>query len=366
MKITKITAYPVEVPLTPFEKGGIAPYVTRDRSYSKSCRTLVKVETDEGIVGWGEWMTIYPPKVMKALIEEVQAPRLIGDDPFQIHKIIAKSLIGGYLNNEWFASGIEIACWDIIGKALGKPIYALLGGKVRDRVAISYCLGIMDLDSTIQRVQEVIEQGYETLKIKAGKDVLFDAERVNRIREVAGPKLKIRVDPNQGYTTPQALRFLKEVETANLEYIEQPIRVRSFGDLVSLRTRCKTPIAVNEDCYVSYGLLEVIKQNAADAAVFDLETAGGLTGLKRVGSLAEEANLPLAHHCGLDLGIKTAAIIHGVVSTPAFSYAMDSTYYSQAHILKEPLEILQGSFTVPEGPGLGIEVDERELNKYKV
>jgi len=365
MRITKVSAYPVRVPLLGVEKGGIAPYLTSHGEINAACSTIVKVETDEGITGWGEVDMIFSPKTMKSLIENDLGPRVKGRHPSQIINS-ANRLCFHFIYSDIFTASLEMACWDIIGKMAGMPIYMLIGGRLRKKVAISYCLGILDLETTAARVEKILEQGYRTLKTKAGRDLPSDVKRLRKIRQVAGIGLNLRVDLNQALSPSEALRFLKQLEEIDLQYIEQPIRVDSFSDLLALRRRTRIPIAVNEDCYIPRNLFNLIKLGAIDAAVVDLEPLGGLSGLIKIASLAEEANLPLAHHCQFDLGVKTAAILQTTSSIPSFSYAMDSTYYAQKDdILDAPLEIEQGHFRMPEGPGLGIEINEEKLKQYK-
>lgn len=365
MRITKVSAYPVKVPLIKVERGGIAPYLTSQTEINTASSTIVKVETDEGITGWGEVEMVFSPKTMKSIIENDLAPKIKSRHPSELINS-ANRLSFNYIHSDVFTAPLEMACWDIIGKAAGMPVYELIGGRLREKVPISYCLGILDLETTAKKVEKIIEQGYRTLKTKAGRDTRSDIERLRKIRELAHSDLNLRVDPNQAFSTPEAVRFLKQLEEIDLQYIEQPIRVDSFDDLAALRKRTCTPIAINEDSYIPRNLLNLIKLGAIDAAVVDLEPLGGISGLIRIAGLAEEANLPLAHHCGFDLGVKTAAILQVTCSIPSFSYAMDSTYYAQKDdILDSHLEIEEGCFKLPEGPGLGIKVNERKLKEYQ-
>jgi len=371
MKITAVKTYAVKIGMIPLEDGGIAPYkgsLMSVEGISHTRKVLIKVETDEDIAGWGEYHAVFAPKTMQMLIETEIAPQIKGMNPFELESIARKcSFVEGshLMSSRLFASGVNVACWDIIGKALNKPIFELLGGKVRNSVPIAYCLGIVDHDTTVKKAAKIVEDGYKHLKLKGSVDINFDVERLRKIRREVGDELSLRIDHNQALNPVQALEFCKRTEDIYLEYVEEPIRVSSFDVLANLRKRTTTPIAINEDCYVPHNVFQAIKQDAIDAAVWDLAIGGGLTGLKRIGALAEEANLPLAHHCSFDLGITTAAIIHGVCSTPSFNLAVDSAYYGQKDdVLEKPLEIREGAFVIPEGSGLGIEIDEEKIRKY--
>jgi L-alanine-DL-glutamate epimerase-like enolase superfamily enzyme len=148
--------------------------------------------------------------------------------------------------------------------------------------------------------------------------------------------------------------------------MEQPIRVDSFGTLKSLRNRLRTPIAINEDAYFQRNLNQAASMDAIDAAVVDLVPARGILGLKRLAGIASEFGISLAHHSNFDLGIKNAAKLHTIATTPAFNMAIDSVYYAyEDHILENPLEIEDGRMTVPDEPGLAA-VDEAKVEEYRI
>ena len=371
MKIQNIEMFPVEVPVIPLSEGGIAPYRgSQDKiGTTKATSLIFKVITDEGIVGWGEMNPIISNNLTKALLEDYIKPLVIGKNPFDLRKIMKEfsPVYNPQINTKSFLTGIELACWDIMGKATKKPVYELLGGKVRDRVDIAYALGILGIEETKEKIAQLKEEGYRTLKTKGGKDVVFDIQRAKAMRESGGQEFEFRVGMNQGYDTPQALRYLKGVDEYALQFIEQPIKVNKFDDLKMLRERTGTPIGINEDCYIPNNLLQAVKKGCIDIAIVDFEPLGGISELMRLHSIAEEADLPLAHHCGWDMGVKLAAILHSTCTMPAFSYPMDSTYPAHADdVLTEKIKIENGAFVIPEGHGLGIEVDEEKLKFFAI
>ncbi len=368
MKIKDVRAHPVRIPLTRLEDGGVAPYKTSHHFITDTSSLLIEVKTDEDITGWGEIMLALNPVTMRKILEDYIGEKLIGKDPENIRKIyktLSFDISGQYFSAPALISGVESACWDIKGKSLGEPVSSLLGGKTRESIDISYCLGITDPELAAERAKKVLKKGYGTFKTKGGKDIDKDAKRIRRIREEVGSDLDIRIDQNQALTVAETVNFLKNVEDCNLQFIEQPIEIDSFGDLASLRNRTKTPIAINEDCYIRKNPFHALKRDSIDAAVVDYEPLGGLLKLLEFGGLAEQANLPLAHHCGLDMGIKTAAILQATSTIPNFVYAMDSTYYAhEDDVLKKKLKIDNGTFKVPEANGLGVEVDRTKIEKY--
>ena len=354
--------YPVSASVIPIEKGGIAPYRgSRDSGGGASVVTgaLYKVITDEGIVGWGEMNMILTQRLTRTILDDVLRPALLGQDPFDLNVIKARvdSLYNPDINMLHFMSGVEIALWDIMGKATGQPICKLLGGAIRSAAPIAYAMGMMEDHQTAEKLAQVREEGYRTVKTKGGNDVQWDIHRAHFMREAAGETMDLRVDMNQGYNLADAATYLGAVTDCRLQYVEQPIRVHSLEDYRMLRTRSCVPVAINEDCYIPGGLSQAIRMGAVDVGVVDMESIGGISELVKIAHVAEAANLPLAHHCAWDMGIKTAAIVHAVCALKAFELPMDSTYHAHADDpLMKPLTVRNGAYVLPEGPGLGVEV----------
>jgi L-alanine-DL-glutamate epimerase-like enolase superfamily enzyme len=149
--------------------------------------------------------------------------------------------------------------------------------------------------------------------------------------------------------------------------MEQPIRVDSHRSRARLRRRLRHPIAPNEDTYIPHNLQSLIEAGAMDVAVVDLTPAGGIAGLRQQTSILEDAGIPFTHHCAFDLGIRTAAILHAVSGIPGFSLPPDSTYYAwEDDVIADPFEVEDGTLSVPEKPGLGIDVDEDKIEEYRV
>jgi len=366
MKITDIQMYPVKIQVKPIEEGGIAPYMgSKDALGTSSATSAVyKVVTDEGIVGWGEMNMILSLRLTRSILEDALKPAVIGQDPFHVNGMKKKieSLYNPDINMLHFFSGIEMALWDIMGISAGRPVHDLLGGAVRSSAPVAYAMGIMDEEQTTAKIEQIRKNGFKTIKTKGGLDVAFDIRRAKEMRRIAGDDLAIRVDMNQAYDLTQAVTYLNGVSECGLQYVEQPIPVNCLAEYRILRERSCVPIALNEDCYIPGGLFNAIKQQSADAGVVDMESIGGISELVKLAHVAEAANLPLAHHCAWDMGIKTAAIVHCVLALNAFSLPMDSTYPSHSEdVLRMPVEIVDGSFVPPKGNGLGLTVDEEAL-----
>ena len=386
MEITGIEAFAVNVPLVSLEDGGIAPYVTNHNSLEDMDRILVRVDTDEGISGWGEMRVFLSPEATISVIEDGIAPMVEGHSPFETESL-RRLLFIEYTNVDLFFTPIELACWDIVGKAIGKPVYELLGGwtapdsasrkhrnHVREydsagTVEFAYCLGILSPEESRTKAAQVLDEGYEVLKTKAGRDWRQDVERIKAMHDEVDGQLEFRLDPNQGWTLDQAVRVGAMLADAGiyLQYMEQPIRVDSHRALARLRERIPQPIGPNEDTYIPHNLRDLIEAGAVDVAVLDLTPMGGIAGLRQAAAIAEDAGLPFTHHCAFDLGVRTAAILHAVYGIPGFSLPPDTVYYGwQDDIITEPFTIENGAMTVPDAPGLGVEVDADKLDEYAI
>lgn len=385
MEITSISAIPINVPLVPIEDGGVAPYRTNHGELYDMDRILVRVDTDEGLTGWGEVRAFLSPKATVSVIEDGIAPLVVGQSPMEIEKLRRQVFIE-YTNANMFFAPVETACWDIVGKQFERPVYELLGGwtaphqtsmKHREhassddsrRLPFAYALGIFSPDKSRVYAKRALEEGYEVVKTKAGRDWRTDVERIRAMHDEVEGALEFRIDPNQGWTVEDAVRVgaMLENDDIFLQYMEQPIRVDAHGSMKSLRWRTRQSIAANEDTYIPRNLRRMIKTNAIDVAVVDLTPAGGMSGIRQLAHIAEDGGVSLAHHCAFDLGIRTAAILHTVYGTPAINLPSDTAYFGwMEDILVEPFNIENGQMTVPNEPGLGITIDMDIVDKYRL
>ncbi len=369
MVVTHVEAIPIEVPVAPLSAGGLAPYTSNHDEVETVGRTLVRLETDEGITGWGEMLTaMQSPKATVAVIEDVVAPECVGRELDEIRGFL-DAFYYPYVNIRPFLGAVETALWDALGKKRGAPVSELFGGGVRDVVDVAYCLGIHSPADSKRYARRALEEGFDVLKTKAGPDWRHDVERVRAMYAATDGDLELRVDPNQGWTFEEAVRAgaMLEADGIYLQYLEQPCRIDTYGTYERLRQRLRQPIAANEDTYVPRNLSALCERAAIDVACVDLVPAGGLLAVREQIAVAERAGVSVTHHNGFDLGIKQAAVLHLYGSTPALNLPPDSVYYGWAgSILSEPLTVENGSMAVPDGPGLGVEVDQSRVDTYRV
>jgi L-alanine-DL-glutamate epimerase-like enolase superfamily enzyme len=357
MKIDNIKVTLVEIPQLP----PLAPYRSHIRSSSTTTKGIVEINTEGGLTGLGEFNLNFLPGVNASAIN-ADAQWALGQQANDLESFHAACPLETRLK-----SGIEIAMWDISGKAAGVPVAMLIGGILRPQVELAACMGIQSYEKAGEIATLYVEQGFTTLKTKAGSDMHEDLEMVRGIRDAVGMKLKLRIDPNRAYSPEEALELCKHLEQYELEYLEQPIPAEPLADAKWLGEQTSVPIALNESVVGPESAWEILRQGASNLLLPDTHIAGGILPCVKIGHLVESAGATCIMHCGHDLGPKTAAMIHVAASCAAYKLGNDSTYYGlQDDIITVPFEIKDGHIAVPEAPGLGIDIDQDKLNRYTI
>lgn len=359
MKIAAIDSYLVEVP----QKHPIAPYQSRYRAASTTKAVLFRIETDIGVEGWGEAPQVYLGNQMSGLEAQDLRPRLVGKDPMAIAALYEDwDLGGGYVQ-----SGVEMALWDIVGKVCRQPLYRLLGGPYRKEIQLAACMGIRPYDEAKAIAKLYLQQGFTTMKCKAGRDPEEDLSMVRGIRDAVGDKLHLRIDPNTGYSPEVCEQLAKDLEPYSLQYFEQPMPAELLDESAAIRRRTSTPLALNESVTTLAVVRTILEKKAADFLLPDTYQCGGIWAVKVIAEVAASAGVPCIMHCAHDLGPKTAAMLHLAASTPNMPLANDCTYYGLVDdVLAEPFRIENGKLTVPEAPGLGIQVSPAKVRQFLV
>lgn len=359
MKLTSVETFLVDIP----QKAPIAPYQSRYRAASSTSALLVRLEADDGLVGWGETPQRYLGEKLTGREAEMLRPLLIGRDAVGIEWLYEQAgLDGAYVQ-----SGVEMAMWDLLGKACRMPLYQLWGGMIRPRVELAACMGIQPRERAGEIARRYVEQGFTTLKTKAGRDPEEDLEMVRGIRDAVGDRLRLRIDPNTGYDPETCLQLARDLEPYELEYFEQPMPADLLEDSARIRQLTRTPLALNESVTTLANVRRILELEAAAVLLPDTYQCGGLKAVKLVADVAASAGVPCVVHCAHDLGLKTAAMLHLAASTANFPLANDCTYYGLVDdVIREPFRIERGSLAPPTAPGLGVEVDLDKVRRYQV
>jgi muconate cycloisomerase len=368
MKITDVRCVPVLCP--------------RKRNFGDATRTalgvaavsdytIVFVETDAGITGLGEVDSVFKRRgaLLRHDLTEALVPAVIGEDPFRIAAIVDKMnrTLDGV---EEAKAGIEMALWDIVGKALETPVYNLLGGKVRDRVPLSYSIPFGDPKDMAELARERVKWGNKTVKVKVGsEDPARDIAAVTMIRQTIGPDIKLRVDGNMGWrTAKEAVQIIHAMESQDLELVEQPLPAHDLDGMADIRRNIHVPLMADESIRDPRSAMQVIRRQAADIANVYVTEAGGLLNASRIFGMCEAANIPCMIGSMPEFGIGTAAQIHLGVAMTNLGPDSDTcgVLYHQEDLLKTPLRIENGFSYAPEGPGLGVEVDMAVLDRWNM
>jgi len=370
MKIIDVRTTPVYVELE-------APLLWSMGVEHGTTRCVIELITDEGIVGIGE---TYGGASIAQRIHESR-PFFIGLDPFEMQTFVQRMEVFRVTSEQmaraaemkYVSAGIEMAMWDIIGKALNKPLYKLLGGASDTFVPfIAYVFyryekngigGERTAADIVRRYGEMVEKhGFKGLKLKGG--VFAPEEELAAVRELRrtyGDQIQfMRFDPNQAWTVETSIRFINKMEQYDLEYVEDP--TWDMEGMALVRDRVRVPLATNQTVISLPQIAPAVRMRAIDVLLVDLYFWGGISQAKKVAAICETFNLGVAIHSDRDLGIGTAAALHFWASTPMMSHSYDTHYHDQVgDVITEPFQFKDGGLRVPEGPGLGVSLDPDRL-----
>ncbi len=369
MKITRIETIPVEVPLNPKRaiRSSLGYHLT-------SPFVFIKVHTDEGIIGLGEisctpiWSgEDYVTSVH--LIERMLSPHLIGANPTEIERLTRKmnTVLAG---NTFTKAGIEMAFWDILGKVASLPVYRLLGGPVRDFVTTKFSISGDTPERAAELALWAVGQGFRAMKVKVGLVPEEDFARVRAVREAIGPDIRLGVDANGGWSPRVAIPMIRRLTEFNIFFAEQPVSAADVAWLADVRSQSQVPIMADESVFTLQDAMSVVRAGAADVLSVYVGK-GGIGSARKVASVAEAAGITCTVGSNLEMGVATAAMIHLAMATPGigaeeFPCDIIGPFYYDDQLLQEPL-LLEGGKARPfEKPGLGIELDDERVERYRI
>jgi L-alanine-DL-glutamate epimerase-like enolase superfamily enzyme len=378
MRITRVECIPTTVNYK-------RPFVLSSGAVSSSIGVLLKLHTDEGIIGIGDSghaAESYHGETQDSiisLIANLYGPQiLLGEDPFNIEKIVAK-MEKAVKNNNQSKTVVDYALWDIMGKKLGVPVYKLLGGKSVDKITLGTIINIGKTPAeTIAEAQSLIKAGFTVLKAKVGFHTEEeDIENMGIIKQAVGPKIKLMIDANGAWNYYQALRILKQMEKYDLALCEQPLPWWDVDGLARLRRKVDIPIFPDESATELKHLIEIIEKDAADGLMLKVSKAGGILRAKKWVSIAKAAGLSVQCGCMTGSGFEAAAQAHFLISDEWTSqFVQENTGPLTVHNILDTVSVdvkndlarklpryEDGCMWVPEGPGLGMELNEEVLQQ---
>lgn len=344
--------------------------------------TLVRIETDTGLVGWGEAKAPVAPRVTQMIIHDLLRDMLIGADPRSV-EVIWETMYasmrlrghsGGFLLEA--ISGVDIALWDIIGKATGEPIHRLLGGAYRDRILV-YASGVPatravqgqeDFDRMLAAAEHAVDRGFRGLKMAIGINPEADISSVAAVREHVGEDTRIFADAAGNYDVGTAIRVGRELEQFQVGFLEAPLPHEQFDGYAQVTSTLSLPIA-NDVITNRYQVLDYLKRSALDIVQPDVCRTGGITELKRIAVLTDAFGVAFTPHVSIGSAIHFVASAHCAAATPNL-HQMEYWFGQNPlgdDLLAEPvLQLVDGHLPVPVGPGLGISIDEEKVRALAV
>lgn len=357
MKIAQLETFPVSVP---YRHREISSQVARDGVSD----VLVKVTTDHGIVGWGEACCGADTASVAAALRAM-TPFVLGRDPWNRDAMRRDVFTHGLWqfragtgNFAW--AGIDMALWDICGRACGEPLWRLLGGLQQSEASYFYYLARGPRESLEAQVAEGLDLGYDVFYLKVGLDDTEDLEMVSTVRAALGPGPRLRLDANGAWTVPQALRSMRAMSEHDIEFVEQPVRDHPVGQLGEVRARSAVAVCANEGLWSEADAYARIRARDADVYCFSPYWVGSIGGFHRLSWLAHYEGLQVCKHTHGELGLAAAAGQHVVLALPNGVEGHQQTAQLIEHdVLTEPIPIARGPrWGIIDGAGLGVEVDE--------
>lgn len=364
MRVKDIRTYVISKPLS-------APLRVARGDIQARTTVVVLIETDQGISGIGEAIGV--PAMVKAGIDHSLKKLVLGEDPFDIEKLWTRMFVptvywelkGSYLSA---ISGIEMALWDIMGKAQGAPVYKLLGGKYRDRVkAYASDLFWEGKEAMASKARRFAQEGFSIVKTHLGRDPGPDVERVKAIREALGDEVGVMVDINCGFDRITAYRFAEAIEDYDIFWYEEPLPPYDVEGYKELRSRIDIPIAAGENEFTLHGFRELLGSGGIDYAMPDIARAGGILEVKKISDYLRTQNITCSPHV-FSSGILLAATLQLMACTPncdLLEYDTTGTAIRD-ELLAEPLDVSGGFVKIPDLPGLGVKFDEKHLRQLIV
>ena len=387
MKITNVKATWLRVPI-PEAKQSVSDFGRND-SFDT---TLVRIETDAGLVGYGESKasvgSVGAQRALVAVIEEELAPLLVGEDPRDIARLwevmyngsradyaLSRGRAFPVLGRRGLTicglSGIDLALWDILGRSLDVPVYRLLGGKCRDRLPAYASGGWAGEEGIGDQLLGYVEQGgFRAVKMRVGVmdgDVMTSVRRVRAARKSLGEDIDLMADAHGTFGCAEAKRFCREVADCRLAWLEEPVSADNKRGCAEVRAATDIPIAAGESEFTRFDFLELARLGAVDIFQPDPAICGGITECMRIAALAEAYQIELAPHLWGGALMFSAGLQICTVS-PAATIVEYSLLHNpmQQELDLDPIIATDGGIVIPDRPGLGVNINQDFVERYEV
>jgi D-galactarolactone cycloisomerase len=328
---------------------------------------FVRVDTDEGVTGWGEAFGFVSTPVTRTAIERMLAPRCIGRDPSDIATLMAELAFAVHSSGSsgpvvFALSGIDIALWDIAGKVAGKPIHQLLGGRTRARIpAYASLLGFHDAGKAARNATAALEDGYRDVKLHE-----TDTPSIAATRRAIGADVPLMVDVNCAWAPDKAFAMAQEWEPYGLRWLEEPVwPAEDHATMKRIRTETRVPVAAGENAFAASELVTFVREGVVDVVQPSVTKIGGITAVQKIVAYAESAGVEVALHSPY-LGPGLIATMH-LIAAMDRDVACERFYLDlEASPVGAWIDVRDGMMDVPSAPGLGVTIDEAMLERYRI
>jgi D-arabinonate dehydratase/D-galactarolactone cycloisomerase len=363
MKIERIEAFPLSAKID-------KPFKIATTTFNEVRALIVRVTTDDGLTGIGECVVRTAPKATQYLVEDMLAPLIIGKDPLNAAGLwwdmFSAMRTRGHTRGHFVEaiSGVDVALWDIIGKALELPVYKALHGFGRDTLpAYGSSVFCDEIDKMASKAQEFLKMGYSALKIKLGMGIKADVEAMKEIRASVGDNVMLMVDANSRYDAGSAIRLGRKLEPLDIEWFEEPVPPYDYRGYRQVKQGQPLPVAGGEGEFCLYGFRDLLATEAVDILQPDIGRVGGFTEGMRIAALAQADNLSISPHTGMFSALNVVVATHFAAAAPKF---LIFEYMELDHplmdIFKTPMiRPKNGVIQMPQTPGLGVELDMKKI-----
>jgi len=336
---------------------------------------LVKITADDGTVGVGECYGLPSPEVTATVVRTILTPLLIGQDPIANtaiwQRMFSAQAAGGRLGGFYLEAiaGVDLALWDLRGKLLGLPVHRLLGGPIRERIECyaSPVPLLEDPDESARQALRFVEEGFRAVKVKIGRGLRTDSLHLRAVRDAVGPAVTLLTDANCAYQLDEATAVAEVLRTVEVTWFEEPLAVDDIRHLAELRRRTGLTIVNGETQFTSYDLRESMLADAIDVFMPNVARCGGLTEAMRIAAIAAAFHVDIAPH-GVGSGVSVAAALQLMAAAPngrIYEYNRLPNALREGLVVEFP-EFRDGTLAVPTAPGLGVELNDDVVDRYRI
>jgi galactonate dehydratase len=386
MRIANLSAYTLRLPAhlasmagtpagtSPASSGDYFAVPNSPNLFSRCLESaLVRVGTEDGLVGWGEAQAPVGAEVVATAIDRLLRPFLIGADPMETRvlwrrmydSMRARGHTTGFMLDA--IAAVDNALWDLKGRRLGLPVHALLGGAFR-RELPAYVSGVPGTrpEEVAANAAARVAEGFGAIKLFLGRGHDADVPVAEAVRSAIGDHVALLIDVQWRYDVPGAIRLGRALERLNARWLETPVAPEDVAGAAEVARVLDVPVALGECERTPWQFRDLLTARAADILQPDLGRCGGLTSFQAISALAEAHHIPVAVHCGIGFGLYLAAGLHALAAQPNDlpMELMPAMLETANRFLREPIRLHAGTLTVPDRPGLGVEIDEAALQPY--